>query len=113
MDAYRDQYAKLFRNGDGVVLLAISADPPGVLSAWAKERKYPFRFASDQTGEAGRLYGAWRPDLKLDDRRVYVVGPDGRIAYAAVPFREVDPLAYTELGGAVARAASARSAPAR
>jgi hypothetical protein len=29
------------------------------------------------------------------------VGPDGKIAYRAVPFREVDPTAYTELGEAV------------
>jgi hypothetical protein len=30
-----------------------------------------------------------------------VVGPDGKIAYKATPFREVDPQAYTALGAAV------------
>jgi hypothetical protein len=29
------------------------------------------------------------------------VGPDGRIAYRATPFREVDATAYTELGAAI------------
>jgi hypothetical protein len=31
------------------------------------------------------------------------VGPDGRIAYRAVPFREIDPTAYSELGQAIDR----------
>jgi hypothetical protein len=30
-----------------------------------------------------------------------VIGPDGRIAYRATPFREIDPTAYTELGDAI------------
>jgi hypothetical protein len=34
-----------------------------------------------------------------------VIGPDGKIAYKAMPFREVDPTAYEELGGAIAVAA--------
>jgi hypothetical protein len=29
------------------------------------------------------------------------VGPDGRIAYRATPFQEVDPRAYKELGAAI------------
>jgi hypothetical protein len=32
-----------------------------------------------------------------------VVGPDGRIAYRAVPFREIDPQAYTDLGDAITK----------
>jgi hypothetical protein len=30
-----------------------------------------------------------------------VVGRDGRITYRAVPFREIDPSAYKELGAAI------------
>jgi hypothetical protein len=30
-----------------------------------------------------------------------VVGPDGGIAYRAIPFREIDPSAYKELGAAI------------
>ena len=44
MDAYRDQYAKLFHGGKDVVLLAISADPADTLAAWARDARYPFRF---------------------------------------------------------------------
>jgi peroxiredoxin len=101
MDAYRDQYATLFHGGKGVVLLAISADPVDTLAAWARDAGFPFTFLSDSRGEAGKLYGAWLPDHQLDNRSLFVVGPDGKIAYKATPFREVDPQAYTALGAAV------------
>jgi hypothetical protein len=39
----------------------------------------------------------------VDNRNLFVVGPDGRIAYRATPFREVDPTAYTDLGAAIDR----------
>jgi hypothetical protein len=50
------------------------------------------------------LYGAFNPGFRLDNRTLYVVGPDGTIVHRAAPFREVDPTAYTELGAAVAKA---------
>jgi hypothetical protein len=31
------------------------------------------------------------------------VGPDGRIAYRAIPFQEIDPSAYKALGAAIQR----------
>ena len=105
MNAYRDQYATLFHSGRNVVLLAISADPAEALASWAKDAKYPFTFLSDPGGEAGKLYGAWLPDDKLDNRSLFVVDPGGKISYVATPFREVDRQAYTELGDAVARLA--------
>jgi peroxiredoxin Q/BCP len=105
MNAYRDQYATLFRGGKDVVLLAISADSAPALASWAKDADYPFTFLSDPQGEAGKLYGTWQPDIKLDNRSVFVIGPDGKIGYKATPFREVDPTAYQELATAVAAAA--------
>jgi peroxiredoxin len=105
MNAYRDQYATLFHGGKDVVLLAISADAADTLAAWAKDAAFPFTFLSDPIGAAGQLYGAWLPEDQLDNRSLFVVGPDGKIAYKATPFREVDPQAYTELGEAVTRAA--------
>jgi len=45
--AYRDQYAQLFNGGKDVVLLAISADQPEELAAWARDAAYPFRCLSD------------------------------------------------------------------
>jgi peroxiredoxin Q/BCP len=110
MNAYRDQYAQLFRNGRGVVLIAISADPDTMQQSWARDSEFPFLFASDSNTAVGRMYGALASRPGITNRNLFVVGPDGRIAYRAVPFREVDPTAYTELGAAIARLAPADSA---
>jgi thioredoxin-dependent peroxiredoxin len=105
MNAYRDQYAKLFRNGRGVVLIAISADPDTALASWARDSEYPFLFLSDSGTSVGKRYGALADEPGMTNRNLFVVGPDGRIAYRATPFREVDPTAYTELGAAVEKLA--------
>jgi peroxiredoxin Q/BCP len=95
MNAYRDQYAQLFRGGRNVVLIAIARDPDTTLASWARDAEFPFLFASDPDGAVGRAYGA------AASRNVFVVGPDGKIAWRATPFREIDPTAYTELGAAI------------
>jgi len=100
MDAYRDQYAQLFHDGRNVVLIAISADPVGELASWARDEEFQFLMASDSGTVVGARYGATnRPGL--DNRNLFVVGTDGRIAYRAVPFREIDPTAYEDLGVAI------------
>jgi len=101
MNAYRDQYATTFNGGKDVVLLAVSTDSPETLASWAKEADYPFVFLSDPDGTVGKAYGAFNATYGMDTRNLYVVAPDGTIGYRAVPFREVDPTAYTELGAAV------------
>ena len=105
MQAYRDQYAQVFRNGPGVVLMAISVDAPDSQASWARDAEMPFLFASDSGAVVGRQYGALiqRPSGVVDNRTLYVVGPAGRIAYRAAPFREVDPTSYADLGAAIAR----------
>ena len=101
MDAYRDQYATLFENGRGVVLIAISADADTALASWARDSEYPFLFASDSGTAVARRYGALASKPGLTNRNLFVVGADGRITYRAVPFRELDPTAYRELGAAI------------
>lgn len=98
MNAYRDQYAQLFKNGRNVVLVAISADADTALYSWARDAEFPFLFASDTGSVVGRLYGAFSSRASLNNRNLFVVGPDGKIAYRATPFREIDPTAYTDLG---------------
>ena len=103
MNAYRDQYATLFNGGNKVVLLAISVDSAPALASWAKDAGYPFRFLSDPDGRVGKLFGAWSEKYQVDNRSLFVIGPDGRIQHRQTPFREIDPTAYTELEAAVDR----------
>jgi len=101
MHAYRDQYAKLFNDGQDAILIAISGDSVEDLAAWARDDQFQFLMASDPGAEIGKLYGALASRPGMTNRNLFVVGPDGKIAYRATPFREVDPAAYTELEEAI------------
>jgi peroxiredoxin len=105
MHAYRDQYAQIFNGGQGVVLIAISADPIDELAAWARDDEFPFLMASDEGAVVGERYGAFieRGDQRATNRSLFVIGPDGRIAHTMAPFREIDPSAYEELAAAIQR----------
>lgn len=103
MNAYRDQYAQLFKGGRSVVLIGISADPDTALYTWARDAEFPFLFASDSGSVVGKAYGAYSTRGQLDNRNLFIVGPDGKIAWRATPFREIDPTAYTELSAAIDR----------
>jgi hypothetical protein len=83
--------------------LAISADPDTALASWARDSEFPFLFASDSALAVARKYGALASEPGLTNRNLFVVGPDGRIAYRAIPFREIDPSAYKALGAAIER----------
>jgi thioredoxin-dependent peroxiredoxin len=103
MEAYRDQYATLFNNGRNVVVIGISVDPDTALASWARDEDFPILFASDPGGMVGQSYAAYDAKNKSDDRSLFVVGPDGRIAYVTKPFKVLTPSAYTELAAAVDR----------
>jgi peroxiredoxin Q/BCP len=101
MEAYRDQYATLFNNGRKVTVLGISVDADTTLASWARDEDFPVLFASDPGGKVGQSYAAYDAKNKLDNRSLFVVGPDGRIAYVAKPFKVLTPSAYTELAAVV------------
>ena len=84
MEAYRDQYATLFNNGRNVTVIGISVDPD-----------------SDPGGKVGQLYAAYDAKNKLDNRSLFAIRPDGRIAYVTKPFKVLTPSAYTDLGAVV------------
>ena len=110
MDAYRDQYAKVFNGGKGVTLLAVSTDSAPELASWAKDRSSPVTVRSDSGGVLGRQYGAFATKYGVDNRTVFVIAPDGTITYSG-EFREIDPTAYTELASAVQQARTVRKEP--
>lgn len=101
MEAYRDQYATLFNNGRNVTVIGISVDPDTALASWARDEDFPVLFASDPDGKVGQLYGAYDAKNKMDNRSLFVVGPNGRIAYVTKPFKVLTPSAYTELAAVV------------
>jgi peroxiredoxin Q/BCP len=101
MEAYRDQYATTFNNGRHVTVIGISVDPDTALFSWARDEDFPILFASDPGGIIGKRYGAFDAKNQLDDRTLFVVGPDGRIAHIARPFKQLSPQAYTDLASAV------------
>ena len=103
MEAYRDQYATLFNGGRNVVVVAMSVDADTTLASWARASDFPFVFASDTGGRVGRLYDAHEAKGGYNERAVYVIGPDGRIAYSVKPFRVLSPGAYSELAAVVDR----------
>ena len=101
MEAYRDQYATLFNNGRHVAVIGVSVDPDTALLSWARDADFPILFASDSGGVVGKRYGAFDAKNQLDDRTLFVVAPDGRIAYIARPFKQLSPQAYTDLAAAI------------
>ena len=99
MEVYRDPYAKLFNQGRGVVVLAVSVDADTTLAAWASELETPLLFASDPGQVVGKQYGATRGTV--DNRSLFVIDPSGRIAHRMLPFNELSQAAYEELAEAV------------
>ena len=80
MDAYRDQYAQIFNGGQGVTLLAISADADTTLASWARDKDYPFTFLSDVGAKVGQQYGAFvsTPRGALDNRSLFILDREGK-----------------------------------
>jgi peroxiredoxin Q/BCP len=106
MEAYRDQYASVFRGGRGVTVLAISNDSAEELASWADDSDFPVLFGSDADHSAAASFGLdFRESGNIQTRSVVVVDPEGRISWTALRFREVDPTAYEELAAAVAAVA--------
>lgn len=85
----------------GARVLAISVDSPFVTRKFAQETGVPFPILSDFNKDASSAYGVLYPDYfglqGVAKRSVFVVDPDGTIAYAWVseaddvmpPFAEV------------------------
>ena len=100
MHAYRDQYAEIFGNGQDVILIGVSADTPEDLAAWAKDDQFPFLMASDKDLKLASALGAVGRG-GLTNRNLFIIGPDGKIAFRATPFREIDATAYQELAAEI------------
>ena len=99
MEAYRDQYAKLFNNGKNVVVLGVSADADTTLASWARDQQTPVLYGSDPDQRVGKLYGAISG--RTDNRSLFVIDPTGHIVKRMLPFNVLAQSAYDELEAAV------------
>jgi thioredoxin-dependent peroxiredoxin len=102
MESYRDRYATLFSGGKGIVVVSISVDPDTMQQSWARDANFPMVFVSDTAGTIGKAYGVIDEKNHYDTRVAFVVSPEGKISYRAMPFKELTETAYSELGSAVA-----------
>jgi peroxiredoxin Q/BCP len=103
MESYRDKYAELFNGGKKVTLIGVSIDSDTALTSWAKDARFPFRFAADTDLKVGIAYGA-NAGTGFHKRVLYVIDPTGKISYVAAPFQQMSADAYTALGQAVSHA---------
>jgi peroxiredoxin len=101
MEAYRDQYATLFNNGRKVEVIGISVDADTTQQSWARDEDFPIVFASDSGGVVGQRYGAYAEKSHQDNRSLYVINADGRVAYVTKPFKVLSAAAYKELAAVV------------
>src|SRR3954465_16063308 len=101
MEAYRDQYATLFKNGRNAAAIGVRGDADTAGAAGAREKDFPVVFASDSGGRVGRLYEAYDAKNAMDNRSLFVIGADGRIAYGGKPFNVLSAKAYSDLGAVV------------
>ena len=97
MEAYRDQYATLFNNGRGVVVLGVSVDPDSTLINWFREIETPIMVVGDTDAKVSRMYQAYNETNKMDSRHLYVIDKTGKVTYKTLPFRVMAQDAYTEL----------------
>jgi peroxiredoxin len=104
MQAYRDQYARLFNSGQDVHLIGISNDTAEELASWANDDDFQFLFGSDPESAGYAAFGGDpRDNGMVGSRAVIVIAPDGTIAHVMPTFNQVDPAAYQELAEVIDR----------
>jgi peroxiredoxin Q/BCP len=101
LNKFRDEYKSIF--GDGVVVLPTSSDSLGSHASWAKDSHFPFAMISDAQAEVATKYGA-QGGGKYFRRSVYVIGKDGKIAYAEPKFNALAQDGYDKLTAAIKQA---------
>ncbi|HWP70090.1 MAG TPA: redoxin domain-containing protein [Gemmatimonadaceae bacterium] len=111
MEAYRDQYATLFNNGRGVVVLGVSVDPDSTLINWFREIETPIMVVGDTDAKVSRMYQAYNENSKVDARHLYVIDKTGKVTYKALPFRVTVQDAFDELAAEVDKLSPPKAPP--
>jgi peroxiredoxin Q/BCP len=101
LNKFRDEYATLF--GNDVVVLPTSSDSLGSHASWAKDAHFPFAMITDPKSEVATKFGA-QGNGKYFRRSVYVIGKDGKVAYAEPKFGALAQDGYDKLAAAIKQA---------
>jgi len=99
LSKFRDEYATLF--GDGVIVLPTSVDSLASHAGWAKDAHFPFAMIADTKSEVATKYGSQGGSRPYFRRTVFVIGKDGKIAYAAQQFNALAQDGYDKLAAAI------------
>ena len=103
MTKFRDEYKTMF--GDGVTVIPISHDSLSTHTRWVNDKSFPFALASDTTGDVAKQYASFNATRPRSfSRTVYVIGKDGKIAWASQRFNVNAQVGYDDLAAAVAAA---------
>jgi thioredoxin-dependent peroxiredoxin len=95
---FAEQYDSLF--GPDVVVVAISTDSVTTHKRFAESLNLPFRLLSDPEQRVSKQYASKDPD-GYNRRTVYVVAPNGKVAFRNLQFDALDPKDYADLRAAV------------
>ena len=106
MTRYRDRWAGMFNGGKGIAVISISVDADTTQANWAREANLPMTFGSDVGGAVGKAYGAYNG--KTEIRLLYVIDPDGKIAFTMKPFNPMVEDSYADLGVAIKKLSGTR-----
>jgi peroxiredoxin Q/BCP len=79
MCSYRDDFSKFEETG--AVLLGISPQDVDSHEKWAEKRGFHFPLLADTDKQVIELYGVKGGKLIAVKRSVFVVGPDGKVAF--------------------------------
>jgi peroxiredoxin Q/BCP len=96
---FRDEYKTLF--GDGVVVLPTSVDSLASHASWAKDAHFPFAMIADTKSELATKYGSQGGARPFFRRTVFVIGKDGKVAYAEPRFNALAQDGYDKLAAAI------------
>jgi peroxiredoxin len=105
LDKFRDDYKTLF--GDNVVVLPTSVDSLGSHASWAKDAHFPFVLIADPKSELATKYGSQGGTRPYFKRTVFVIGKDGKVAYADTRFNPLAQDGYDKLATEIKKAKGA------
>ena len=78
-------------------VIAISGDYAYSHHAWAKHHDLPFRLAADHDHAVAKRYASFNAESGMDRRTVFVVDPEGKIAYVDLAYDARDAASFDRL----------------